>query len=361
MAMCFSCFYTYKWPGKSLEANKKILGILWYFYLVFLDHWTKFLTQKPHIYILLVVFQTFSRSFICACIWQEKTHCHYTFLFLMIIYFIVYCITFPRVILHCYHPGVWCLHNPRVPPDVSGNCHFLTFYCHRPVVGGNYGLLCWFSILLETCKFWLMNIFLALVVGPSAYSGIYIGVWSYSALLTGNFSPFDQQHVFIMIFGLIPISITSFDLKSWFSSAGATVYFTQPSLRSTLTHLFFKKSKFPAAWMLLLCSANLHPFMICFLFSHFWDASPSPKLFHKVLISRSLPLHILAIGSTVAVHACVAPILQQFRSSFILWMTTNPCSKYELVHFCFVPIIWDPLPKKNQLQTSYFMKKWGGV
>jgi len=64
----------------------------------------------------------------------------------------------------------------------------------------------------------------ALVVGPSAYSGIYIGVWSYSALLT----------------------------------AGATVYFTQPSL-------------------------------------------------------RSLPLHILAIGSTVAVHACVAPILQQFR------------------------------------------------
>jgi len=66
----------------------------------------------------------------------------------------------------------------------------------------------------------------ALVVGPSVYSGIYIGVWSYSALLT----------------------------------AGATVYFTQPSL-------------------------------------------------------RSLPLHILAVGSTVAVHACVAPILQQFRSS----------------------------------------------
>ena len=85
--------------------------------------------------------------------------------------------------------------------------------------------------------------------------------------------------------------------------------------------------------MLLLWSANLHPFMICFLFSHFWDASPSPKLFHKVLISRSLPLHILAIGSTVAVHACVAPILQQFRSSFILWMKTYPCSKYEPVHF----------------------------
>merc|ERR1711971_757467 len=62
------------------------------------------------------------------------------------------------------------------------------------------------------------------IFSPSAYSGIYIGVWSYSALLT----------------------------------AGATVYFTQPSL-------------------------------------------------------RSLPLHILAIGSTVAVHACVAPILQQFR------------------------------------------------
>ena len=26
----------------------------------------------------------------------------------------------------------------------------------------------------------------ALVVGPAAYSGIYIGVWSYSALLTGH-------------------------------------------------------------------------------------------------------------------------------------------------------------------------------
>ena len=131
----------------------------------------------------------------------------------MIIYSIVYCITNPRVILHCYHPGVWCLHNPRVPPDVSGNCHLLPFYCHRPVVGGNSGLLCWFSILLETCKFWLMNIFLALVVGPSAYSGIYIGVWSYSALLTGHFSHFDQQHVFIMIFGLILTSVASFDLK----------------------------------------------------------------------------------------------------------------------------------------------------
>ena len=58
-----------------------------------------------------------------------------------------------------------------------------------------------------------MNIFLALVVGPSAYSGIYIGVWSYSALLTGHFSHFDQQHVFIMIFGLILIRVTSFELK----------------------------------------------------------------------------------------------------------------------------------------------------
>lgn len=33
----------------------------------------------------------------------------------------------------------------------------------------------------------------------------------------------------------------------------------------------------------------------------------------KVFVTRSLPLHILAVGSTVAVHACVAPILQQFR------------------------------------------------
>ena len=32
----------------------------------------------------------------------------------------------------------------------------------------------------------------ALVVGPSAYSGIYIGVWSYSALLTGHFSPLEN-------------------------------------------------------------------------------------------------------------------------------------------------------------------------
>ena len=37
------------------------------------------------------------------------------------------------------------------------------------------------------------------------------------------------------------------------------------------------------------------------------------------LVFRSFPLHILAIGSTVAVHACVAPILQQFRSSFPLF------------------------------------------
>lgn len=32
----------------------------------------------------------------------------------------------------------------------------------------------------------------ALVVGPSAYSGIYIGVWSYSALLTGHFFPLEN-------------------------------------------------------------------------------------------------------------------------------------------------------------------------
>ena len=34
-----------------------------------------------------------------------------------------------------------------------------------------------------------MDVSPALVVGPSAYSGIYIGVWSYSALLTGHFPP----------------------------------------------------------------------------------------------------------------------------------------------------------------------------
>ena len=59
---------------------------------------------------------------------------------------------------------------------------------------------------------------------------------------------------------------------------------------------------------------------------------PAPHMINgKVLISRSLPLHILAIGSTVAVHACVAPILQQFRSSFPLFFCSNPIL---IIHGC---------------------------
>ena len=45
----------------------------------------------------------------------------------------------------------------------------------------------------------ILGCFTALLVGPPSYQLIYIGVWSYSALLT----------------------------------AGATIYFTQPSLRSS--------------------------------------------------------------------------------------------------------------------------------
>ena len=216
--------------GKKFRSKQKDFSYSLIFFPCF--SWSLdqiFNLKAPHLYTFSCL-PNFFQVILNVHVYDRKKHTAIiTFFFL---YSIVYCITFPRVILHCYHPGVWCLHNPRVPPDVSGNCHLLPFYCHRPVVGGNSGLLCWFSLLLETCKFWLMNIFLALVVGPSAYSGIYIGVWSYSALLTGHFSHFDQQHVFIMIFGLILISVTSFDLKIMiFLPAGATVYFTQPSLR----------------------------------------------------------------------------------------------------------------------------------
>ena len=40
----------------------------------------------------------------------------------------------------------------------------------------------------------------ALVVGPSAYSGIYIGGWSYSALLTGHFFPLENINKNIIFF-----------------------------------------------------------------------------------------------------------------------------------------------------------------
>ena len=54
--------------------------------------------------------------------------------------------------------------------------------------GWEQSLVAWLVVSpFEKCILMIDDISPALVVGPSAYSGIYIGVWSYSALLTGHF------------------------------------------------------------------------------------------------------------------------------------------------------------------------------
>ena len=52
------------------------------------------------------------------------------------------------------------------------------------------------SYLLTSLRFLLTMQSQALVVGPAAHSAIYIGVWSYSALLTGYKKVSGKHHTF---------------------------------------------------------------------------------------------------------------------------------------------------------------------
>ena len=99
------------------------------------------------------------------------------------------------------------------------------------------------------------------MVGPSVYSGIYIGVWSYSALLTGHFLIWNQSRSLHFKYNIFPPSSTFLPSicgktsQFLFFSAGATVYFTQPSLRwVTIPHMarFSSPGRFlSTSWLLV--------------------------------------------------------------------------------------------------------------
>ena len=172
-----------------------------------------------------------------------------------------------------YPPGFWGSLPPLLNPLLHWCCHLLPCHCHCPVPWVPPCLLCcpWGEMCLWPARFIpLINkiwerIFVQNLntnssqVGVSSYSEVYIGVWSYSALLT----------------------------------AGAMVFFTQPSLRFFLT-----KCK----------SLNLEEEETSGLLIH----GNSHKEF-DYFPPRSLPLHLFAVFITVVLHSALSPILASFH------------------------------------------------
>ena len=102
--------------------------------------------------------------------------------------------------------GVWCLHNPRVPPYVLRHCNLLPIDRHCPVVGSNPWLLGWLSHHLK-------NVFQRLTTFPQLWLSVPLPTQA-STLGSGLTLPFSPVTFFLLILFIFISILESFESYS---------------------------------------------------------------------------------------------------------------------------------------------------